>query len=101
VDIVSGTVHATPSVETSVLVIPLATYRVLARSPSGRAHPAAGWPVAAGAVPVTAAPCLDGHDTVPELLLLLLLEQPPAIRPIATTRAAPKVRTRTCRTMTS
>ena len=87
-DIVSGTVHATPSLETSALVIALATYRVFARSAPGRVQPAAGRPVAAGAVPVTAVPCLDGHARVLELLLLLL-EQPPAIRPAATTSAAP------------
>jgi hypothetical protein len=37
---------------------------------------------------VTAAPRLDGHLSALELLLLLL-EQPPAIRPAATTSAAP------------
>jgi len=60
---------------------------VAARSASGRVQPAAGRPVAAGAVPVTAVPDLDGHARVLELLLLL--EQPPAIRPAATTSAAP------------
>jgi phenylacetic acid degradation operon negative regulatory protein len=90
VDIVSGMVHATPSFETFVLVIALATYRVLARSAFGCGQPAAGWLVAAGAVPVTVAPRLDAHASALELLLLLLLlEQPPAIRPTATTSAAP------------
>src|SRR5579863_4398308 len=84
---VSGTVHATPSFETFALVIALATYRVLARSASGCVQPAAGRPVAAGAVPVTAVPCLDGHARALELLLLL--EQPPAIRAAAITSAAP------------
>ena len=44
VEIVSGTSHATPSVETSALVIVLATYRVLARSsrPAGSSPPQAG-----------------------------------------------------------
>ena len=88
VGIVSGKVHATPSLETFALVIALATSRVLAMSASGRVQPAAGLPVAAGAVPVTAVPCLDGQARVLELLLLLL-EQPPAIRPAATTTAAP------------
>jgi hypothetical protein len=37
-------------------------------------------------VPVTAVPGLDRHVRVPELLLLL--GQPPAIRPAATTSAA-------------
>ena len=68
-------------------MIALATSRVLARSAPGWVQPAAGWPVAAGAVPVTAVPGLDGHASV--LDLLLLLEQPPAIRPAATTSAAP------------
>src|SRR5579863_10147250 len=88
---VSGIAHATPSFETFALVIPLTTYRVLARSASGCVQPAAGWPVAAGAVPVTAAPRVDGHASVLELLLLLLPppEQPPAIRAVATTSAAP------------
>src|SRR5580704_15379881 len=88
---VSGIVHATPSFETFALVIALATYRVLARFPSGAVQPAAGWPVAAGAVPETAVPVLDGHVSVLELLLLLLLLLPeqPAIRPAATTSAAP------------
>jgi hypothetical protein len=36
-----GTVHATPSLATFALVIPLATSRVLARLPSGSVHPAA------------------------------------------------------------
>src|ERR1700719_964836 len=82
---VSGTVHATPSFETSVLVIPLATSRVFARSAPGCVQPAAGRPVAAGAVPVTAVPGLDGHARVPELLLL---PEQPAISPAATTSAA-------------
>jgi hypothetical protein len=68
--IVSGIVHATPSFDTFALVIALVTYRVLARSPSGAVQPAAGWPVAAGAVPVTVAPRLDGHASVLALLLL-------------------------------
>jgi len=85
---VSGIVHATPSFETFALVIPLATYRVLARSASGCVQPAAGRPVAGGAVPVTVAARLDGHASVPELLLLLP-EQPLAIKPAATTSAAP------------
>jgi hypothetical protein len=90
VDIVSGTVHATPRFETFVLVIALATSRVLARSAFGCVQPAAGWAVPAGAVPVTAVPCLDGHVSVLELLLLLLLlPEQPAIRPAATTSAAP------------
>src|SRR5579863_6592468 len=83
---VSGIAHATPSFETFALVIPLTTYRVLARSASGCVQPAAGWPVAAGAVPETVAPRLDGHARALELLLLL--EQPTAISPAATTRAA-------------
>jgi hypothetical protein len=60
---VSGTVHATPSLETFVLVIALATSRVLARSASGCVQPAAGRPVAAGAFPVTtsAAPAAAGR----------------------------------------
>ncbi len=87
-DIVSGTVHATPSFETFVLVIALATYRVFARSAPGCGPARRGPPVAAGAVPVTAVPRLDGHASVLELLLLLL-EQPPAIRPAVTTSAAP------------
>jgi hypothetical protein len=89
--IVSGTVHATPSLETFALVIALATYRVLARFASGAVQPAAGAPVAAGAVPVTAAPRLDGHASALELLLVLLLvlEQPPATRAAAATSAAP------------
>jgi hypothetical protein len=66
---------------------------VLAKSAFGCVQPAAGWPVAAGAVPVTVAPRLDGHasalDLLLLLLLLLLLEQPPAIRPTAITSAAP------------
>ncbi|HEY6296070.1 MAG TPA: hypothetical protein VIX15_10445, partial [Streptosporangiaceae bacterium] len=83
-------VQATPSFETFVLVIALATSRVLARSASGSAQPAAGWAVAAGAVPLTAAPRLDGHASALEPLPLpLLLEQPPAIRPAATNSAAP------------
>jgi|ERR1700691_1311057 hypothetical protein len=86
---VSGIVHATPSFETFALVIALATYRVLARFASGAVQPAAGWPVAAGAVPVTAVPRLDGHVSVLELLVLLLLPEQPAIRPAATTSAAP------------
>jgi len=61
VEIVSGTVHATPSLATFALVIALVTSRVAARSASGRVQPAAGRPVAAGAVPVTAVPDLDGH----------------------------------------
>ena len=69
-DIVSGTVHATPSFETFVLVIALATYRVFATSAPGWVQPAAGRPVPAGAVPVTAVPRLDGHASVLELLLL-------------------------------
>ena len=93
VDIVSGTVHATPSLETLLLVIALATSRVFAMSAPGCVQPAAGRPVPAGAVPVTAVPRLDGHASVLELLelleLLLLLEQPPAIRPATTTSAAP------------
>src|SRR5580658_650254 len=84
---VSGIAHATPSFETFALVIPLTTYRVLARSASGCVQPAAGWPVAAGAVPVTVAPRLDGHARALELLLLLL-EQPTAVSPAATTSAA-------------
>jgi hypothetical protein len=87
VDIVSGTVHATPSFETSALVIALATYRVFAKSAPGCVQPAAGRPVAAGTVPVTAAPCLDGHASV--LGLLPLLPEQPAIKPAATTSAAP------------
>jgi hypothetical protein len=86
--IVSGTVHATPSLDTFALVIALATYRVLARSASGRVQPAAGRPVAAGAVPVTAAPRFDKHASVLGRLLALL-EQPAAIRPAAATSAAP------------
>ena len=74
-------------------MIALATYRVLAMSPSGRVQSAAGRPVAAGAaVPVTAVPCLDGHARVLGLLLLLLLLLLPeqaAIRPAATTNSAP------------
>jgi hypothetical protein len=85
---VSGTVHATPSFDTSVLVIALATYRVLARSASGAVQPAAGRPVAAGAVPVTVAPRSDVQASALEPLLLLL-EQPPAIKPAATTSAVP------------
>jgi hypothetical protein len=88
VDIVSGTVHATPSSETFMLVIALATSRVFAKSASGRVQPAAGRPVAAGAVPVTAVACLDGHARVLGPLLLLLPEQP-AARPAAATSAAP------------
>src|SRR5579863_4701472 len=84
---VSGIVHATPSFVTLALVIPLATYRVLARSASGCVQPAAGVPVAAGAVPVTAAPRLDGHARALGPLLPLL-EQPTAISPAATTSAA-------------
>src|SRR5580692_8855140 len=84
---VSGIVHATPSFETFALVIPLATYRVLARSASGCVQPAAGRPVAAGAVPVTVAPRLEGHARALGPLLLLL-EQPAAISPAATTSAA-------------
>src|SRR5215469_12406434 len=84
---VSGIVHATPSFETFVLVIPLATYRVLARSASGCVQPAAGRPVAGGAVPVTVAARLDGHARV--LGLLLPLPEQPAIKPAATTSAAP------------
>src|SRR5579872_2068618 len=85
---VSGTVHATPSLATSALVIALATSRVFARSAPGCVQAAAAWPVAAGPVPVTAAPRLEGHVSALGLLRLLL-EQPPAIRPAATTRAAP------------
>jgi len=67
----------------------LVTSRVLARSASGRVQPAAGRPVAAGAVPATAAPCLDGHARVPGALLpLLLLPEQPAIKLAATTSAA-------------
>ena len=85
---VSGTVHATPSFETSALVIALATSLVFARLAPGCVQPAAGRPLAAGAFPVTAAPRLDGHVSAPELPLLLF-EQPPAIRLAATTSAAP------------
>src|ERR1700734_2191900 len=70
-----------------MLVIALATSQVLAKSASGRVQPAAGRPVAAGVVPVTAVPCSDGHARVLGLLLLLLPEQP-AIRPAATASAA-------------
>src|SRR5579872_1701516 len=91
---VSGTVHATPRSETFVLVIELATYRVLARSASGCVQPAAGRAVAAGAVPATAAPRLDGHAVVLEPLPLPPpLEQPPS-RPAATTNAAPATASR-------
>jgi hypothetical protein len=83
---VSGTVHATPSFETSALVMALATYRVLARSAPGSVQPAAGDPVAAGAVPVTAVPGLDEQADV--LAVVLLLVQPP-IRPAAIRAAAP------------
>src|SRR5579859_478389 len=89
---VSGTVHATPRSETFVLVIELATYRVLARSASGCVQPAAGRAVAAGAVPATAAPRLDGHAVVLEPLPPPL-EQPPS-RPAATTKAAPATASR-------
>src|SRR5580692_2601693 len=85
---VSGIVHATPSLETSALVIMLATSRVLARSAFGCVQPAAARPVAAGVVPVTAAPRLDGHLR-PLEVLLLLLEQPPNIKPAATTSTTP------------
>src|SRR5579859_7936934 len=89
---VSGTVHATPRSETFVLVIELATYRVLARSASGCVQPAAGRAVAAGAVPATAAPRLDRHAVVLEPLPPPL-EQPPS-RPAATTNAAPATASR-------
>jgi hypothetical protein len=98
VDIVSGTVHATPSRETSELVIALATSRVFARSAPGCVHPAAGWPVPAGAVPVTAVPGLLEHAVVPGLVPLRglvplpglgpLPEQPAAITPVTTASAA-------------
>jgi lipopolysaccharide export LptBFGC system permease protein LptF len=47
VDMVSGTVHATPSFVTLLLVIALATSRVAARSASGWVQPATGWTLAA------------------------------------------------------
>ena len=59
-------------------------------SAPGCVQPAAGWPVPAGAVPVTAVPGLDGHARALELLLLLL-EQPSAVRAAATTSAAPAI----------
>src|SRR5580658_4443286 len=91
---VSGIAHATPSFETFALVIPLTTYRVLARSASGAVQPAAGWPVAAGAVPVTVAPRLDGHASVLEPLVLVPLLEQPAIRPPAITSAVPATTSR-------
>src|SRR5580693_7286551 len=88
---VSGIVHATPRLETFALVIALATYRVLARFASGAVQPAAGAPVAAGAVPVTAAPRLDRHARALEVLVVPppVLEQPPAIRAGAATSRPP------------
>ncbi len=100
-DIVSGTIHATPSCETLLLVIALATSRVFAMSAPGWVQPAAGRPVAAGAVPVTAVPGLDGHASVLELLLVL--EQPArtarpggpgaGLRPAATAKSPGMART--------
>jgi hypothetical protein len=83
----SGTVQATPSFETFVLVIALATSRVLARSAPGSVQPAAGFPVAAtGLLAVTAFPVFVGQAAAALLLLLLLPLQPPTARPAASSR---------------
>jgi hypothetical protein len=60
VGIVSGTVHATPSLESSALVIALATSRVIAMSAPGCVQPATGRPVAAVA-PAVLATLLMAH----------------------------------------
>jgi hypothetical protein len=65
-------------------VIALATSRVFAMSAPGCVQPAAGRPVAAGVLPLTAVPGLDWQARV--LGLLLLPEQPPAIKPAAATK---------------
>ena len=68
-----------------MLVIALATSRVLARSAPGSVQPAAGFAVAAtGLLAVTAFPVLAGQAAVAWLLLLPL--QPPTARPAASSR---------------
>src|ERR1035438_6828535 len=85
----TGTHHATPSVETSELLIALATSRVFARLPPGsvQAAAAAGLGAPLGALP--AWPVAAGLEKQLAVLELLLLPQPPTARLAATSRVTP------------
>src|SRR5579862_2918811 len=93
----SGTVHATPSLDTFELLIGLATSRVFCWLPPGSAQPAAtaglALPVGAGApdLPVAPSPLPAGEPggQASAFAGWWLLAQPPAARLAAATRHTP------------
>src|SRR6516165_4084201 len=98
----SGTVHATPSLDTFELLIALATSRVFCRLPPGsvQAGATAAFVAAPGCAALPAPPAPTGvwalaaaassraQADAPEPPLLLL-PQPPTAKPAATTRDSP------------
>jgi hypothetical protein len=82
-----GTHHATPSFETSELVMELATSRVFCRFAFGRVQPAAAAGLGEPAGALLAAPVAACGEKQPVVLELLLPLQPPTARLAAASRA--------------
>ena len=89
-----GTHHATPSVETSELVIELATSLVLARLPPGSVQAAAAAWLGEPPGALLAGPGTAALETQLAALELPLLPQPPAARLATTSKVKPAIAAR-------